>query len=180
LRGARTAAAHNQRTADNVPKQTDAHRQVERLLAEHGEKRVTKLERRHMRAMMDDLAGKPGAQRDRLTVIRALIAPGVEDGLMADPTAGFERPALSKTGWRDWPEELIAQYEAHHAIGTDARLALGLGLYTAQRRADVVRMGKQHVKDGWLSVTQQKTGTSLPIPVDLDCKYCSTTYRPTG
>ena len=77
--------------------------QVEQFLAEHGEKRVTKLERRHVRAMLDDVASKPGRQRNLRTTIRVLIAPAVDDGLIADPTEGFERPALSKTGWLDWP-----------------------------------------------------------------------------
>src|SRR5262249_55082193 len=38
-------------------------------------------------------------------------------------------------------------------------------LYTAQRRSDVVRMGRQHIRDGVLTVKQQKTGVELPIPV---------------
>ena len=109
---------------------------VNQFLAEHGEKRVTKLERKHVRAMMDDLAGKPGAQRTLITVINSLIEPAIEDGLITSPTKGFDRPTLSKTGWRDWPEELIEQYEAHFPIGHDARLSLGFGIFgaAAQRR----------------------------------------------
>src|SRR5262249_13131456 len=38
-------------------------------------------------------------------------------------------------------------------------------LYTAQRRSDVVRMGRQHIKDGVLMVKQQKPGATLAIPV---------------
>ncbi len=139
--------------------------QVENFAAEHGDKRVTGLRKPHVRAMLDDLAGKPGAQRELLTVIRALIAPFVEDGQMTDPTVGIARPALSKHGFRDWLENLIDQYEAHHAVGSEARLALGLGLYTAQRRSDVVRMGRQHVRDGKIAVTQKKTGTPLWLPI---------------
>jgi integrase len=105
-----------------------------------------------------------GQQRTLLTVINLLVAPAVEDGLLADPTAGFERPALSKTGWLDWPEEIIAKFEATHDVRTDARLALGLPLLTAQRLSNVVRMGKQHRKGGKIRITQQKTGTSLAIP----------------
>jgi integrase len=40
-----------------------------------------------------------------------------------------------------------------------------LGLYTAQRRGDVVRMGRQHIRNGELAVRQQKTGASLVLPV---------------
>src|SRR5262249_33606276 len=52
-----------------------------------------------------------------------------------------------------------------HAVGTKARLALALLLYTAQRRSDIVRMGLQHVSDGAISVRQQKTRATLRIPV---------------
>ena len=38
-------------------------------------------------------------------------------------------------------------------------------LYTGHRRSDVVRMGRQHIRDGVLQVRQQKTGVELFIPV---------------
>ena len=40
--------------------------------------------------------------------------------------------------------------------------------YTGQRRSDVVKMGYQHVKDGMISVVQQKTGKRLWIPLHSD------------
>jgi integrase len=52
-----------------------------------------------------------------------------------------------------------------HIIGSKPRLALALLLYTAQRRSDVVKMGRQHVKDGTITVRQEKTGAALVIPV---------------
>jgi hypothetical protein len=50
----------------------------------------------------------------------------------------------------------LTQFEGRHAIGSKARLAFGLLLYTAQRRGDVIPMGRQHIKDGFIRVTQQK------------------------
>jgi integrase len=38
-------------------------------------------------------------------------------------------------------------------------------LYTAQRRADVVQMGRQHLRDGLLHLRQSKTGRQLAIPL---------------
>jgi integrase len=72
---------------------------------------------------------------------------------------------VKSDGHHTWTEEEIAQYEAFYPIGTKARLALALGLYTAQRRGDVVRMGRQHIRDGVISVRQEKTGEPLAIPV---------------
>jgi integrase/recombinase XerD len=41
--------------------------------------------------------------------------------------------------------EEVAQFEERHPIGTKARLALAIILYTAGRREDAVRLGPQHV-----------------------------------
>jgi integrase len=46
-----------------------------------------------------------------------------------------------------------------------ARLALALLLYTAQRRSDVVRMGRLHVRNCFIYIKQSKTGTKLSIPM---------------
>ena len=68
---------------------------------------------------------------------------------------------------RSWTEDEIAAFEARRAIGTRPRLAFDLLLYTAQRRSDVLRMGRQHVvTDDLISVQQDKTGTKLMIPIN--------------
>jgi len=82
-----------------------------------------------------------------------------------DPTRGIRGAKINSDGYRTWSEADIEAFEARHPVGSRARLALALLLYTAQRRSDVVRMGRQHVRDGALSVRQQKTGRSLEIPV---------------
>jgi integrase len=68
-------------------------------------------------------------------------------------------------GYATLSEHHIAAFERQHAIGSRARLALALLLYTGQRRSDVVRLGRQHVRNGVLFVRQQKTGTTSAIPV---------------
>jgi integrase len=78
---------------------------------------------------------------------------------------GVRLKVLKSDGHHTWSEDEIAQFEAHYPIGSKARLALALGLYTAQRRGDVVRMGRQHIRGGELTIRQQKTGAPLLIPV---------------
>src|SRR5215472_6711463 len=82
-----------------------------------------------------------------------------------DPTHGIRGAKIKSDGYRTWSEADIEAFEARHSVGSRARLALALLLYTAQRRSDVVRMGRQHVRDGAMSVHQQKTGRSLEIPI---------------
>ena len=61
------------------------------------------------------------------------------------------------------PRAEVAQFQATHPVGTTARLAFVLALYTAQRVSDVVRMGCQHVKGDRIAVRQQKTNKPLLI-----------------
>jgi integrase len=109
----------------------------------------------------------PHAARIWLKTLRGFCQFAVLQGLLkVDPMPGVKLPKFKETGGHHtWTDEEIAQFEAHHAIGTNARLALALGLYTVQRRADVVLMGRQHIRNGLLHVKQKKTGVELDLPV---------------
>ena len=86
-----------------------------------------------------------------------LVRFAIDDGMRHDdPTFGIKGIRIKSEGFHTWTEEEIAQFEATHAIGTRPRLALALMLYTGQRRSDVVRMGRQYVKDGRMRIVQQK------------------------
>jgi integrase len=62
-------------------------------------------------------------------------------------------------------ETEVIRFEEYYRIGSRPRLALALLLYTAQRRSDVVGMGRQHLHGDMLSIRQVKTGEPLMIPV---------------
>ncbi|MGH6865670.1 MAG: tyrosine-type recombinase/integrase [Methyloceanibacter sp.] len=142
------------------------------IRGEFGTYPVADLQKRHVkRLFMDPLAKKPGTARNVLSVLRILMALAIEDGIRHDdPTAGIKRPKLSKRGWHAWTEEEVEQYEAKHPIGSQARLGLALAACTSQRAADLIRMGRQHVRNGRISVVQQKTGTPLEIRLHPDLK----------
>jgi hypothetical protein len=54
---------------------------------------------------------------------------------------------------------------SHWPVATKPRLALALLRYFGVRRSDVVRIGKQHVRDGWLKLMTKKCPTSLELPM---------------
>ena len=58
--------------------------------------------------------------------------------------------------------EDVRQFEARHPIGTKARLALALLLFTGQRRSDITRLGRQHVRNGKITFTQFKGRNRKP------------------
>jgi integrase len=62
--------------------------------------------------------------------------------------------------------EEVVQYEERHPIGTKARLALCLLLWTGVRRSDVVRLGKQR-DGGWLKLTQTKNHKRRPVTIEI-------------
>jgi integrase len=139
---------------------------VERVRDEHGDKPVADLERRHLEAMLAAKATTPAAANHWLRLIKVLMAIAVKEGMRADnPAADIERLDARTDGFHTWTEAEIAQFEAHHPIGSKARLAFALLLFSAQRRSDVVRMGRKHVPGDLVDVVQQKTGRFIAIPL---------------
>ncbi len=139
---------------------------IEGFRAEHGDKPVAMMRPEHVRKLIAAKADKPSAANAMLKMLRIMVREAIADGWqIQDPTIGVRRVKTTGDGWHAWTEAQIAQYEAHWPAGSRERLALSLLLFTCQRRSDVVRMGRQHVQDGVITVRQQKTGTRLVIPL---------------
>jgi integrase len=86
--------------------------------------------------------------------------------LQANPCDGIEPFKTKDTGGHHtWTVEEVEQYRAHHPVGTRARLALDLLLFTGLRRSDIIKIGRQHVKEGVLAVRTTKTGAVVNIPI---------------
>jgi integrase len=138
---------------------------LQRFRDEHGDKPVAKLKREHVLAI---LAGKrPYPKRNWVKALRPLMRFAVSIGMVAsDPTQDIKVSVPRKGGgYQSWGEEEIAAFRAYHPIGSRARLAFELLLNTVQRRADVIRMGPQHIRDSLLHVQQNKTGERLRLPI---------------
>jgi integrase len=137
---------------------------LERFGREHGDKHFPAMPTKFLRALLD--AMEPTTAKNWLAAIRALIAHAIKSDLIEnDPTLGIKLRRIGGDGHHTWTEEQIARYESVHPIGSRERLAFALGLHTGQRRGDVVAMGRQHIRNGLLHVTQQKTGKALAIPI---------------
>jgi integrase len=109
----------------------------------------------------------PAAQRNFKKAMRGFINHCLSHNLLrVDPLAGVKLTKMKTTGGHHtWTIDEIAQYRDHHPPGSKARLALVLLLQTGHARADVVRMGRQHVKRGTLSMRRQKTNVQFDIPL---------------
>lgn len=125
---------------------------------------------RAVRVIRDRKAEFPEAANSRLKAIRQVYAWG----LAAEPEAVTMNPARdvpylkSKPGgFRAWTIDDVRRFEARHPVGSKARLAMALMLYTGQRRSDVILFGRQHVSGGWLNFTQFKNRNHAPVTLSI-------------
>ena len=138
---------------------------LEKFRVLHGKKRVALLTAAHLKAIIGDMANRPGAANNLLKVLRVLLRHAIDMGLIHDnPARNVRKFSVSSEGFHSWSEEVVATFETRHKPGSRAHLALSLLLYTGQRRSDVVRMGWQHITGDLLNVVQDKTGEVLKIP----------------
>ena len=137
---------------------------LDRFRAAYGDRPFALLPPEWIEALLD--SKPPHAARSWRATLRSLCQFGVKRRyLRTDPTANIKPRAIKGDGFHTWTEDEISQFVRFHPLGTKPRLALALLLYTAQRRSDVVKMGRQHIRDGWLHVKQEKTDKPLAIPV---------------
>jgi integrase len=137
---------------------------LERLREQHGDLPIASMPQKFIHALLTKK--KPHAARNWLKTLRAFCLFVVEQGwVTVNPTSGIKLPAAKSAGIHTWTDAEIAMFEAHHPLGSKARLAMALTLYTAQRRGDVIKMGPQHVRGGTLTLRQQKTGKPLILPI---------------
>lgn len=141
------------------------------LVREHGDKPFI-VKPKHLRKLRDAKADTPEAANALLKALRQVFKWAVEVG-HADSNPAKEVPYIraASQGFHAWTIEEVRQYEACHPIGTRARLALALLLYTTQRRSDVVRFGHKMAQERWLKFTQTKNANRRPVSL-RNPDYC--------
>ena len=140
---------------------------LSKFCRDHGDRSYKQLEPSKVRKIRDGMADCPEAANGLIKALRQLYGFAVEYDLARDNPAAavkYLKPK-NKDGVHAWTLGEIEKFEEHHPIGTKARLALALLLYTAQRRGDVIKLGRQMVRDGWLTFTQEKTNQRMEIPI---------------
>jgi integrase len=105
----------------------------------------------------------PEAANGRVKAARQVCKFGVKKKhIKSNIARDVEYFRSGSTGFHTWTVEEVQQFEARHPIGTKARLALALLCFTGQRRSDIIRFGRQHVRNGLLTFTQHKGRNRKP------------------
>jgi integrase len=119
-----------------------------------------------VRVLRDRKMKLPHAANGRVKVLRRIFKWAMETELVeANPARDVQYLKTREGGYHTWSEPEIAQFEAHWPVASKPRLALALLRYLGVRRSDVVRIGKQHVREGWLKLTTKKCPTLLELPM---------------
>ena len=149
-------------------------RTVEPLRRTHGTKRVSHLQRKHIKQMMAEKAETPTAANFLLRMVRQLLDHAVEIELRVDnPARGIKGYRVSSQGFHTWSEVEIAAFFAFHRKGTTAHTAMTLMLYTGAARGDAVELGRGSISNGRISYRRKKNArkrkdTVVDIPVHAD------------
>jgi integrase len=147
-----------------------------------GETPLDRFTRGAVRVLRDRKAAVPEAANHRLKAVRRVFAWGIDvehfDG--ANPALGV-RPLRGRPGgFHTWSVAEVERYRNRHPVGTKARLALELLLFTGVRRSDLVRLGHPLARDGWLHWTETKGRArapkerSIPILPELQAVLAAT------
>jgi integrase len=145
---------------------TQQHRRaiLERFRERHGDKRIALLPSHKIEEWLNQM--QPVAARNWLKTLRGLLEFAVKERFCAtNPARDIKLPKWKGGHHRAWTDAEVEQFERKHAIGSRARLAFALGLYTVQRAGDVRGLGQQHVRNGELTFKQSKTGVRLTLPI---------------
>lgn len=140
---------------------------LEPFRIEHGDKPAAGLKREHINAILNKRALTSTAQAKNLGKrLSTLMKFGVDFGLLSEnPMIGVKRVKHEETHYEMWTDDDIAKFRKFWKEGTPQRVAVEILIYTGLRRSDAVKLGPQHIKDGMITITAQKTGVELNIPV---------------
>jgi integrase len=131
---------------------------------------VSALTPKAVRVLRDRKAGLPEAGNGRIKALRAVFSWATSKDVelaLTNPARDVDYFKGTSDGFHTWTEGELEKYEARHPVGTKARLAMALMLYTGQRRSDIILFGRQHVSKGQIKFTQQKNRRRKPITLEL-------------
>jgi integrase len=123
--------------------------------------------RAHIVAGREKRAKTPAQARNFLDAMRGLFRWALEaEYVKIDPTAGVNNPKrVAGEGFKAWTEDDVLAYEKRWPLGTRQRVWFDVLLYTGLRRGDAVRVGKQHLRNGTITIRTEKTDTIVTLPI---------------
>jgi integrase len=137
---------------------------LKRVVTESGQVPFAAITRRHINEAVDRRL--PHAGNSFRKVMSQMFAWAVSVDLVpVNPVAGATRHKIKSDGHHAWTLEEVARFHARWPVGTRERLCMDLALFTGLRRSDLAILGRQHVRDGVISIQTTKTGAWVHVPI---------------
>lgn len=137
---------------------------LKRVVEENGKVPFAAITRRHINEAID--RRPPHAGNTFRKVMSQLFRWAVSVELVdINPVDGATRHRVKTNGFHTWTVEEVARFHARWPVGTRERLCMDLALFTGLRRSDLAVVGRQHVRDGVVSIKTEKTGAWVHVPV---------------
>jgi integrase len=143
---------------------------LEDAAEKHGHRPAATLPAEYASKMVEEIGrDRPGLANLTRSVMHRLMKFAIRTRVRSDnPFSGL--PAYKQGTHHTWTDAELKSFEDRWPLGTRERLAYALLLYTGQRGGDVVRMRRQDICDGVISVVQQKSrkgseNAALSIPI---------------
>lgn len=120
-------------------------------------------------ALKASFAARPARSimRANPAVVNGTPRSDVRKFISNNPARDVDYIKTGSIGFHTWTVDEVRQFEERHPIGTKARLAMSLLLFTGQRRSDVVTFGRQHVPKAKVTFTQHKGRKRKPKQLTL-------------
>lgn len=125
------------------------------------------MKRKHVIEIRDEIRDTAGAQNNVVKTISAMFGWAVESGITETNPALRIKDIATGEGFHTWSLDEVAVYDAKYPLGTTARLAKDIAMFTGLRRKQVAILGRQHVRDGWIKITPSKTIKSSGVTVEM-------------
>jgi integrase len=87
------------------------------------------------------------------------------DLVATNPVDGATRHRVRSPGHHAWTVAEVLKFWERWPLGSRERLAMDLALFTGLRRGDLVRLGRQHVRGGVITIATEKTERTVHVPV---------------
>lgn len=126
-----------------------------------------------IRRYLEQFADRYGTANENLKALRQLFDYAVDMfDLEFNPAKQVKYLASDNPdGFHCWTAAECAKFESYWPIGSTPRLAFAIGIYTAQRRGDIVRVGDQFREAGepydFLDFVQSKNKERNPVSVSV-------------
>lgn len=129
-----------------------------------GKEQYKGFKRADMQASVDKRRSRPSDANKFIKAMKHLFKwAEVALNHEVNPTNGITKVKDKTDGFPPWEPEHVQQFREYWAISTKERMVMEMFLWWGLRVSDMVRLGKQHFKNGIGGITAQKNDVFIPL-----------------